>query len=70
MTPLHPHKDLIKMNMKIKMNTKIKSKRRAMIKGEMRMIGIREKNHHIQECATMFKGITSSTTYLVTSKKG
>jgi hypothetical protein len=29
------------MNMKIKMNTKIKSKRRAMIKGEMRMMGIR-----------------------------
>jgi hypothetical protein len=33
MTPLHPHKDLIKMNMKIKRNMKIKSKRRAMIKG-------------------------------------
>jgi hypothetical protein len=35
------------MNMKIKMNTKIKSKRRAMIKGEMRMMGRREKDHHI-----------------------
>jgi hypothetical protein len=69
MTPLHPHKDLIKMNMKIKMNTKIKSKRRAMIKGEMRMMGIREKNHHIQECATMFKEITSLTTYLVILKR-
>jgi hypothetical protein len=33
MTPLHMHKDLIKMNIKIKMNTKIKSKRRAMIRG-------------------------------------
>jgi hypothetical protein len=70
MTPLHPHKDLIKINMKIKMNTKIKFKRRAMIKGEMRMIGIKEKDHHIQECATMFKEITPSTTYLVISKKG
>jgi hypothetical protein len=28
-------------------NTKIKSKRRAMIKREMRMMGIREKDHHI-----------------------
>jgi hypothetical protein len=56
--------------MKIKMNTKIKSKRRAMIKGEMRMMGIREKDHHIQECATMFKENTPSTTYLVILKKG
>jgi hypothetical protein len=47
MTPLHPHKDLIKMNMNIKMNIKIKSKMRAIIKGEMRMMGIREKDHHI-----------------------
>jgi hypothetical protein len=47
MTPVHPHKDLIKMNMKIKMNIKIKSKMRAIIKGEMRMMGIREKDHHI-----------------------
>jgi hypothetical protein len=71
MTPLHPHKDLIKMNMnmKIKMNTKIKSKRRAMIKGEMRMMGIREKDHHIQECATLFKEITPSITYLMILKK-
>jgi ribosomal protein S20 len=70
MTPLHLHKDLIKMNMKIKMNTKIKSKRRTMIKGEMRMMGIREKDHYIQECATMFKEITPSTTYLVITKNG
>jgi hypothetical protein len=58
MTQLHPHKDLIKMNMKIKMNTKIKFKRRAMIKGEMRMMGIREKDHHTQECIKLFKEIT------------
>jgi hypothetical protein len=56
--------------MKIKMNTKIKSKRRAMIKGEMRIMGIREKDHHIQECATMFKENTPSTTYLVILKRG
>jgi hypothetical protein len=56
--------------MKINMNTKIKSKRRAMIKREMRMMGIREKYHHIQECAIMFKEINPSTIYLVISKKG
>jgi hypothetical protein len=61
--PLHLHKGLIKINMKVKMSTMIKSKRRAMIKREMRMMGIRKKatqeqDHHIQECATIFKGIT------------
>jgi hypothetical protein len=70
MAPLHPHKSLTKMNMKRKMNTMIKFKRRAMIKGEMRMMGIREKHHNIQECTTMFKEITSPATYLVISKKG
>jgi hypothetical protein len=44
MTPLHPQKRLIKINMKKKMNTMIKFKRRAMIKGEMRMM---ENHHHI-----------------------
>jgi hypothetical protein len=48
MTPLHPYRDLIKMNIKIKMNTKIKSKRRAMIKCEMWMMEIREKDHQIE----------------------
>jgi hypothetical protein len=41
-----------------------------MIKGEMRMIGIKEKHHHIKECVTIFKETTPSTTYLVISKKG
>jgi hypothetical protein len=58
------------MNMKVKINTKMKFKKRAMIKGEMSIMGIRKKDHHIQECATMFKEITPSTTYLVISKKG
>jgi hypothetical protein len=70
MIPLHPHKSLMKMKMKMKMNTMVKFNRRAMIKGEMRMMGIREKHHHIQECTTMSKEITPSTTYLVISKKG
>jgi alanine-alpha-ketoisovalerate/valine-pyruvate aminotransferase len=48
----------------------IKANRTAMIKGEMRMMGIKEKCHHIQECVKMFKETTSSITYLVISKKG
>jgi hypothetical protein len=48
----------------------IKTKSRAIIKGEMRMMGIKEKHHHIKECITMFKEITLSTTYLVISKNG
>jgi hypothetical protein len=48
----------------------IKVKMRAMIMGEMRIIGIKEKHHHIQECIKIFKEITPSTTYLVISKKG
>jgi hypothetical protein len=47
----------------------IKTKKRAMIKREMRMMEIKEKHHHIQECIKMFKEITSSTTYLMISKK-
>jgi hypothetical protein len=67
---LHPHKVLIKITMKKMLNQIIKVKRRAMIKEEMRMMGIKEKHHHIQECVKMFKEITPSITYLVISKKG
>jgi hypothetical protein len=66
----HPNKGLIKTNMKKKMSNMIKSKRRAMIKGEMRMLGIIKKHPCIQEYTTMFKEITSSTTYLVILRKG
>jgi alanine-alpha-ketoisovalerate/valine-pyruvate aminotransferase len=66
---LHPHKVLIEIIMKM-LNQMIKTKRRAMIKGEMRMIEIKEEHHHIQECVKIFKEITPSTTYLVISKKG
>jgi hypothetical protein len=67
---LHPHKVLINIIIKKMMNQMIKTKRRAMIKGEMRMMRIKEKHHHIQECVKMFKEITPSTTYLVISKRG
>jgi hypothetical protein len=46
----------------------INDKKRAIIKGEMRMMGIKEKHHHIQECIKMFKKITPSTMYLVILK--
>jgi hypothetical protein len=52
---LHPHKVLIKIIMKKMMNQMIETKRRAMIKREMRMMGIKKKHHHIQECVKMFK---------------
>jgi alanine-alpha-ketoisovalerate/valine-pyruvate aminotransferase len=67
---LHPHKVLIEIIMRKMLNQMIKTKRRAMIKGEMRMIEIKEEHHHIQECVKIFKEITPSTTYLVISKKG
>jgi hypothetical protein len=67
---LHPHKVLIKIIMKNILNQMIKAKKRAMIKGEIRMMEIKEKHHHIQECIKIFKEITLWTTYLMISKKG
>jgi hypothetical protein len=67
---LHLHKVLIKIIMNKMLNQMIKVKKRAMIKGEMRMMEIKENHHHIQECVKIFKEITPSTTYLVISKKG
>jgi alanine-alpha-ketoisovalerate/valine-pyruvate aminotransferase len=67
---LHLHKVLIKIIMNKMLNQMIKVKKRAMINGEMRMMGIKENHHHIQECVKIFKEITPSTTYLVISKKG
>jgi hypothetical protein len=55
--------------MKKMLNQMIEAKRRAMIKGEMMMMEIKEKHHHIQECVKIFKEITSLKTYLVISKK-
>jgi hypothetical protein len=56
--------------MKKMMNQMIEAKRRVMIKGEMRMMGIKEKHHNIQECIKIFKEITPSIIYLVISKRG
>jgi hypothetical protein len=67
---LHPHKVLMKIIMKNMLNQIIKANKRAMIKREMRMMGIKENHHHIQECVKIFKEITMSTTYLVILKKG
>jgi hypothetical protein len=67
---LHPHKILIKIIMKKMMNQIIKAKRREMIIGEIRMMRIKEKRHHIQECVKIFKEITPLITYFVISKRG
>jgi hypothetical protein len=67
---LHSHKVLIKIMMKKMLNQMIKTKRRAMIKGEMRMMEINEKHHHIQECVKIFKEITPFDTILGNIKKG
>jgi hypothetical protein len=47
MISLHPHNVFIKIIMKKMLKQMIKAKKRAMIKGEMRMMGIKEKHHHI-----------------------
>jgi hypothetical protein len=44
MISLHPHKVFIKIIMKKMLKQMIKAKKRAMIKGEMRMMGIKEKH--------------------------
>jgi hypothetical protein len=67
---LHPHKVLIKIIMKKMFNQMIRAKKRAMIKREMKMVGIKEKHHHIYECVKIFKEIIPLTTYLVKLKKG
>jgi hypothetical protein len=74
MIPLHLHKGLNKMSIKVEMSTMIKFKKIAMIKEEMRMMGIRKKatqeqDCHIQVYATTFKEITPSITYLVILRK-
>jgi hypothetical protein len=67
---LHPYKVLIKIIMKKMLNQIINAKKRAMIKGEIRMMERKEKHHHIQEYIKIFKEITPSITYLVISKRG
>jgi hypothetical protein len=69
MTLFHPHKSLIKINMKKKLSNMIKFKRISMIKGGVRTMRIIEKHHHIEECTKMVKEITPSTTYLMILRK-
>jgi hypothetical protein len=56
--------------MKKMMTQIIEAKRRAMIKGEMSIMGIKEKHYLIQECIKILKEITQSITYFVISKRG
>jgi hypothetical protein len=55
------------------MKIKLMIKRKALIKGEIRMMGIikdQEQSHHIQESTKPCKGITPWTTFLVITKRG
>jgi hypothetical protein len=74
---LYPHKIMSKinrMNMKnFKMKIEFMVKRKALIKGEIRMMGIikdQEQDHHTQECAKSFKEITPWIIFLVISRRG
>jgi hypothetical protein len=56
-----------------KMKIKLMIKRKALIKGEIRMMGIikdQEQSHHIQNSTKSCKGITLWATFLVISKRG
>jgi hypothetical protein len=55
------------------MKIKLMIKRKALIKGEIRVMGIikdQEQSHHIQESTKPCKGITPWTTFLVITKRG
>jgi hypothetical protein len=70
---LHPHKIMSKVKRMNKMKIKLMIKRRALINGDMRMMGImkdQEQDHHTQECAKPFKEITPWTIFFVTLRKG
>jgi hypothetical protein len=74
---LHPHKVMSKikrMNKKrLKMKTKFMIERKALIKGEMRMMGTmkdQEQGHHTQECTKPFKEITPWIIFLMISRNG
>jgi hypothetical protein len=57
----HPHRIMIKIKRMNKKNLKIMIKRRATIKGAIRMMGIikdQGRNHHTEECTKPFKEIT------------
>jgi hypothetical protein len=64
----------MKMNKKnLNMKIKFMIKRKALIKGEIRMMEImmdQEQYHHTQEYIKPFKEITLWTTFLETSKRG
>jgi hypothetical protein len=60
-----------KKNLKIKIKFMIK--RKALIKGEMWMMGIKkdqEQDHHTKECVKRSKEITPWTIFLMISRKG
>jgi hypothetical protein len=70
---LHPHKTMSRIKRMNKMKIKLMIKRKALIKGEMRMmriIKIQDQSHHTQECTKTYKQITPWIIFLVISKRG
>jgi hypothetical protein len=65
---LHPHETMSKIKRMNKMKIKLMIKRKALIKGEMRMMGIiknQDQSHHTQECTKPYKEITPWIIFLV-----
>jgi hypothetical protein len=70
---LHPHKNMNEIKRMNKMKIRLIIKRKALIKGEIRMMGIikdQDQSHHIQESTKPCKWIILWTTFLVISKRG
>jgi hypothetical protein len=70
---LHPHKTMSKIKRMNKMKIKPMIKRKALIKGEMRMMGIiknQYQSHHTQEYTKPYKEITLWIIFLVISRMG
>jgi hypothetical protein len=64
---LHPHKTMSKIKKMNKMKIKLMIKRKASIKGEIRMMEIIKDQdyHHTQECIKLYKEITLWIIFLV-----
>jgi hypothetical protein len=70
---LHPHKTMSNIKRMNKVKIKLMTKRKTLIKGEMRMMEIiknQYQSHHTQECTKPYKEITPWIIFLVILKRG
>jgi hypothetical protein len=70
---LHPNKTMSKIKRMNKLKMKLMINRKALIEGEIRMMGImkdQEQGHHTQECTKPYKEITLWTIFLMILKRG